>query len=115
MSSLGHDKVVYPVVVVVGTECRALLGSGASSCYASAKLLDLLGKQPTEIKPKKIEMLMASASAKMEIFKNTVSSRYGDYSLDASLTCTKVNRRELLSLENSRYEQLIKTYSHLGV
>ena len=50
MSSLGDDKVVYPVVVVKvgGIECRALLDSGASSCYASAKLLDLLGKQPTD-------------------------------------------------------------------
>ena len=102
MSSLGDDKVVYPVVVVKvgGIECRALLDSGASSCYASAKLLDLLGKQPTEIKPKKIEMLMASATARMEIFKTTVSSKSGDYSLDVSLT--KVNRGELLQLRESQ-------------
>ena len=63
------------------------------------------------MKPKKIEMLMASTTARMEIFKATVSSRPGDYSLDVSLT--KVNRGKLLSLENPRYEQLIKTYSHL--
>lgn len=77
MSSLGDDKVVYPVVVVKvgGIECRALLYSGASRCYATAKLLSLLGKQPTEIKPKKIEMLVASATARMDIFKTTVSLR----------------------------------------
>lgn len=59
MSSLGDDKVIYPVVVVKvgGIECCALLDSGASSCYASAKLLDLLGKQPTEIKPKRLRYL----------------------------------------------------------
>ena len=64
MSSLGDDQVVYFVVVVKfgGIGCRALLDSGASSCYASAKLLDLLGKQPTEIRPKKIEMLLTSAT-----------------------------------------------------
>ena len=92
MSSCGDDKVVYPVVVVKvgGIECRALLDAGASSCYASAELLDLLGKEPTEVKPKKIEMLMASATARMVIFKTTVSSRSGDYSLDVNLT--KVNR-----------------------
>ena len=56
-------------------------------------------------------MLMASATARMEIFKTTVSSMSGDYSLDVNLT--KVNRGELLSLENPRYEQLIKSYSHL--
>ena len=99
------------VVKVGGIECRALLDSGESSCYASAKLLDLLGMHPTEIKPKKIEMLMASVTARTEIFKTTVSFKSGDYSLDVSLT--KVNRGELLSLENPRYEQLIKTYSHL--
>ena len=35
MSSLGDDKVVYPVMVVKvgGIECCALLDSGASSCY----------------------------------------------------------------------------------
>ena len=47
----------------------------------------------------------------MEIFKTTVSSRSGDNSFDVSLT--KINWGELLSLENPRYEQLIKTYSHL--
>ncbi|XP_078345136.1 uncharacterized protein LOC144667518 [Oculina patagonica] len=113
MSSVDDDKVIYPVVVVKvgGIECRALLDSGASSCYASAKLLDLLGKRPTEIKPKKVVMLMASTTAKMEIYKSTVSSKSGDYSLEVNLT--KVNRGELLSLENPRYEQLMKTYSHL--
>ena len=83
MSSLGDGN-----NTVGGIECRAQLDSG--SCYASAKLLDLLEKQPTEIKPKKIEMLMASATARMGIFKTTVSSRSGDYSLDVNLT--KVNR-----------------------
>ena len=115
MFPLGDDKVVYPVVVVKvgGIECCTLLDSSASSCYVSAKLLDLLGKQLTEITPKKIEMLMASATARMEIFKTTVSSKSWDYSLDISLT--KVNRGELLSLEHPRYEELINTYmySHL--
>ena len=79
MSSRGDDRVVYPAAVVKigGIECRALLDSGASSCYASANLLDLLRTQPTEIKPKKIEMLMASATARMEIFKTTVLSILG--------------------------------------
>ena len=43
MSSLDDDKVIYPVVVVKvgGIEYRALLDSGSSGCYASAKLLDM--------------------------------------------------------------------------
>ena len=45
MSSVEADKVVYPVVVIKvdGIECRALLDTGSSSSYASAKLLDKLG------------------------------------------------------------------------
>ena len=113
MSSVDAEKVTYPVVVVKvgGIECRALLDSGSSGCYASAKLLDMLGQRPTEIKPKRVEMLMASTTARMEVFKSTVSSRSGDYKLEVNLT--KVNRGELLSLENPQYEQLMKSYSHL--
>ena len=113
LSSVDAEKVVYPVVVIkVGDiECRALLDSGSSSCYASAKLLDMLGQKPTEIKPKRVEMLMASTTARMEVFKTTVSSRSGDYRLQVSLT--KVNRGELLSLKNPQYQQLTNTYPHL--
>ena len=88
-----------------------LLDSGSSSCYASAKLLDMLGQRPTEIKPKRVEMLMASTTARMEVVKSTVSSRSGDYKLEVNLT--KVNQGELLSLENPQYEQLMKSYPHL--
>ena len=113
MSSVDAEKVIYPVVVVKvgGIECHALLDSGSSSCYASAKLLDMLGQRPTEIKPKRVEMLMASTTARMEVFKSTVSSRSGDYKLEVNLT--KVNRGELRSLENPQYEQLMKSYPHL--
>ena len=71
----------------------------------------MLGKCPTEIKPKRVEMLMASTTARMEINKTFVSSGSRDYSLEVNIT--KVNRGELLSLENPQYEQLMKTYSHL--
>ena len=113
MSALGDDKVIYPVVVVTvdGIECRALLDSGSSNRYAFAKLLDMLGKRATELTPKRIEMLMASSTARMEIYKTTVSTRSGDFSLDINLT--KVKREELLSLENPKYDHLMKTYPHL--
>ena len=113
MSSLGGDKVIYPVVVVTvdGIECGVLLDSGSSSCYASAKLLDMLGKRPTEIKPKRVEMLMASSTARMEIYKTTVSTRSGDFTLHVNLT--KVNRGELLGIENLKYDHLMKTSPHL--
>ena len=70
----------------------------------------MLGQKPTEIKPKRVEMLMASTTARMEVLKTTVSSRSGDYRLKVSLT--KVNRGELLSLKNPQYQQLTNTYPH---
>ena len=84
MSSFDDEKVVYPVVVVNigGIECRALIYSGAASSYASAKLLDKLGKQPTEVKPRKVMMLMASTTTKMEMYQTTVSSKDGHYKLE---------------------------------
>ena len=41
----GDDPVAYPVVAlaVAGVNCRALLGSGAGSSYASATLLKTKG------------------------------------------------------------------------
>ena len=112
LSLLGAEKVIYPVVVIKvgGIERCAFLNSGLSS-YASAKLLDMLGQRPTEIKPKRVEMLLASTTARMEIFKSTVSSRSGDYKLEVNLT--KVNRAELNSLEKPQYEQSMKTYPYL--
>lgn len=72
MPSLGDNKVIYPIVEVKvgGNECHALLDSGASSCYASAKLLNLLRKQPMDIKPKETEMFMAFTTVRMEIFQD---------------------------------------------
>lgn len=67
MSTCDDDKVIHPIVVVKvnGIECRALIDSGAASSYASSKLLDMLGNKPTDIKYKKVEMLMASTTARM--------------------------------------------------
>ena len=56
-------------------------------------------------------MLMASTMAKMEMYQTTVSSKARDYKFEVNLT--KVNRGELLELENPRYKQLMETYFHL--
>ena len=61
-----------------------------ASSYALAKLLH---KQPTNIKPKRVVMLMASTIARMETYKTTVLSKAGDYKLEVNFT--KVNKGEL--------------------
>ena len=113
MSTCDGDKVIHPVVVIKvdGVECRALVDSGAASSYASAKLLDTLGKKPAEVKYKKVEMLMASTTTRMEIHKSTISSKSGDYELEVDLV--KVNKGTLLEVENPQYKKLIESYPHL--
>ena len=56
----GKSSITYPLVVVevCGIRCRVLLDTGAGSSYASAALLDRIGKQPVWRKFRNIEMLM---------------------------------------------------------
>ena len=114
LSVPDDDKVIHPVVIVNvdGIECRALIDSGAASSYASAKLLDKLGKKPIDVKYKKVEMLMATTTTRMEIHKATIASKAGDYQLEVNLI--KVNKANLLEVENPQYEQLINSYPHLN-
>ncbi|CAB4039723.1 Hypothetical predicted protein [Paramuricea clavata] len=113
MSTCDGYKVIHPIVVIKVdcVECRALVDSGAASCYASSKLLDSLGKKPTEVKYKKMEMLMAFTTTRMEIHNSTISSKSGDYELEVDLI--KVNKGTLLEVENLQYKELIESYSHL--
>ena len=109
----NDPEVIYPVVIidVEGVKCRALLDTGAGSSYASAKLLDLLHKKPTETMIKRIEMLLGSTTTRVETFKVTVSAMDGNFSMDVALS--KVNKSQLMELSNPRYENLLKRYSHL--
>ena len=51
---------------------------------------------------------MATSTARMEVFKTTVTSKSCHFEMQVNHT--KVNKRELLSIENPRYEQLMKPY-----
>ena len=83
----SDPEVIYPVVVidVDGVKCRALLDSGAGSSYASAMLLDQLRKKPAEAKFKKIEMLLGSATTRVEMFEMNISAVDGKFSMGRPL------------------------------
>ena len=65
----GKGSVTYPVVVVSvgGVQCRALLDTGAGSSYASAALLDRLGKQPVRKEVRRIEMMMQATTREIDM------------------------------------------------
>ena len=91
--------------------CRALIDSGAGSSYASAKLIYTLKIKPREIKRQRINMLMTTQTARMEFYDAKISSIDGNYEMNVNLT--KVDKTELLSINNPGYKRLIEQYQHL--
>ena len=91
---------LFPVVIVevYGTKCRALIDSGAGSSYVSAKLIELLRMKPAEIQTKTIDMLLSSKQARLEVYDFELKSVDLQFSL--SVKATKVNKTELLSIED---------------
>ena len=112
-TSMERPNVIYPVVVVevLGVKCRALLDTGAGSSYASAALLDRLKIRPHQREVRQIEMMMGVVTKPVEIFKVQISSLKGDFLLETDVTL--VNKKQLLSLENPRYQQVLERYDHL--
>ena len=112
-TSAGKTAVIHPVVVVKvqGVKCRALLNKEAGSSYASAAVLKLTKVRRYQRKVRQIEMMLGAVTKQVEIFQVQVSSTSGDLCLDTELT--KVDKNQLLSLENPRYEQCLAKYAHL--
>ena len=104
---------IFPVVNVKvnGIECRALIDTGAGSSYASAKLIDLLKIKPIDVKVKQVDMLLGTSVSRLETYKSCVESVYGDFKMDVNLV--KVNKGELLTLDNPSYDSVIAKYPHL--
>ena len=109
-----ESEVIYPVVLleIDGIKMRALLDTGAGSSYASARLINALHKQPTETKTKRIEMMLGSTTTKVEIYNVKVKSIHGDFTMDVNVT--KVDKPQLMHLDNPNYETLLKNHSHLN-
>ena len=104
---------IFPVVVVKvnGVMCRALIDSGAGSSYASANLVDMFGKNPSEVKSQRIDMLMASKTTRVEIHDAEVSSLDENFKINVKVS--KVNKPELLFVKNPNYDQLLRKHDHL--
>ena len=110
---IGNSAVIHPVVVVKinGYKFRALLDSGASHSYASATAIDLIDASLKSTGLRQIAMLTGVTTRTMQVFGVVISSVASDFELEVDIT--KVNKKELLILENPRYNQLIEGSSHL--
>ena len=115
MTATGASEgpLVYPLVVVnvEGVTCRALLDTGAGSSYASDALLSLLSKRKPRKEVRRIEMMLGAVTKQVELSNITVKALDGRFQMNVNVT--KVNKRELLMLDNPNYQKLIQSYHHL--
>ena len=112
-NSVVNTSVIQPVVVVkIGRfKFRALLDSGASHSYASSTAIELIKVRPKSTGLRQIAMLTGITTRTMQVFDVVISSVSSDFKLGVDIT--KVNKRELLVLENPCYEQIIEANPHL--
>ena len=97
-TSVGNSAMIPPVVLVEdqGVKCRAILDTGTGSSYASAALLNRLRIQSHQREVHQIEMMLGVVTKTVEISE-----------------VTKVDKRQLLPLDNPRYQQCLARYGHL--
>ena len=109
----GEAGVVYPVVIVrvEGVKCRALLDTGAGSSYVSTKLADRIGRKPYIREHRQIDMMMSTTTTQIEMFKYEIKNEKETFSI--KMDVSKVDRRELLTIPNPRYKEIIRSYPHL--
>lgn len=114
LTATGKDgRVVYPVVKVSveGVLCRALLDTGAESSYASAALLDKLPKRSRAKEVRRIEMMLGATTREVEL--STIKVRSIEGGEELSVDVTRVERGELLRINNPHYQKIIDSYAHL--
>ena len=113
-TGIPTGNVTYSVVVVEveGIKCRALLDTSAGSSYASAALLDHISSIRHNKEVRKIEMLLGASTREVELATITISDVNGKLSMPVEVT--KVEKGELLFLENPKYQELIAGNPHLS-
>ena len=113
INATKNGEGAFPVVTVKvnGVTCRALVDSGAGSSYSLAKLVSLLNQKPVGVKMKQIDMLMSSELENLETHETEIQSVDGNFSVQVDLI--KVNKRQLLSIDNPHYNILVDTYPNV--
>jgi len=85
---------------------------GAGSSYTSAALLDPISSIWHKKEVRKIEMLLGASTREVELATITISDVNRKFSMPAEVT--KVDKGELLFLENLQYQELIVRNPHLS-
>ena len=112
---IGDSSVIHPVVVINmgGYKFRVLLDSalGASHSYVSSTAIELIRAEVKITSLYQIAMLSGVQTRTMQVYEVFMRSVTGDFTLNVNVT--KIEKRELLTLDNPRYSNLVKYYPHL--
>ena len=113
-TGMPNARVTYPaeVVEVEGVKCRALLDTGAVSSYASAVLLNRISTRNCAKEIGKTEMLLGRPTQEVEMVTIEIGDVNGKFTMPVEVT--KVDKEELLSLDNPNYEETIAKNLHLS-
>ena len=88
-----------------------LLDTGAGSSYASSTLFDGLQLRPIRQELKRIEMMFGTTNKAINIYGLQIRSLDGKFSFQAEVN--KVDRKELLTLENPKCTEMVEQFSYL--
>jgi hypothetical protein len=112
-SHIGPSSVFHPVVVVRinGYKFRALLDSGASHSYASSTAINLIGAKVKSTGLRQIATLTGVTARTMQVYAIKMDYLSDDFNVEVNLT--KIEKKELLFLENPHYKEIIQNHSHL--
>ena len=107
------QRVCHPIVIVKANNvtCRALLDTGATTSYVSAYLLSLMKITPSNTLTRRIQTITGTITKHVEVYNLSVSNTRGKFSIPVS--AAKVGRRDLLTVGNPNYPDLIEHYQLL--
>ena len=107
------EKVCHPVVIIKvnGVKCRALLDTGATGSYISAFLVNLLKVKPSRTLTRGIKTIIGLVTKRVETYYVKICDTLEKCVLPVCVT--KIEQRELLTLENPDYPEMLGRYPHL--
>ena len=100
------------MVQINGITTLALLDTGDGSCYASSSLTNALKIKPKAVKTKQIEMMLGSTTTRVEIYAANLKSL--DQKFELEIEVSKVDKPELMKLNNPNYAHLLEKFQHLN-
>ena len=84
---------------------------GQGSSYASSALLDTIKAQPQKKEICRVEIMFGTSTKMVGIYNIKISDTSNKFHIETEVT--RVERNELLTLDNPKYKEIIANYSHL--